>query len=93
MKHHFCRLLLCSVPEQSHRIPLQEQQMQQGDELSSFDEHGQTVGDMNKSHNIILIDNIFLDFFRPEKTRKSEFRKWQRKKKHHMGRSTAPEQS
>ena len=42
--------------------PCRNRSKHRWDELSSFDEHGQTVGDMNKSHKYTLIGNIFLDF-------------------------------
>ena len=40
----------CVVPEQSHRMLVMQEWQPESDPLSSFGEHGQTVGDMNKSH-------------------------------------------
>ncbi len=48
---HPCEFLLCSVyTEQSHGMLMEEAGQDEGDDLSSIAEHGQTVGDMNKSH-------------------------------------------
>ena len=53
--------LVCSVPEQTHRM-LMALQGEQEVPLSSFGEHGQTVRDTNKSYNINMIKNIFYNF-------------------------------